>query len=463
MQDVLYVFILFYMQDIWNTALGILKEESLPEIYTTWFKPIEVDSENSKIGETICLRVPSIVHAKYLKSVHFEKIQKAVSQAAGRELSVEFSYKNKSEPRVTIGGGDNPKQPINIEEKALKCGLHQGLNFESFVTGRANQVARSCAEIVSNFPGIKHNPFFIYGGVGLGKTHLMHSIGRRMLENNPETKLLCISAERFIQEVVNLSAGGRLADENVRRFDQKYRTLDALLIDDVQFLCAKGGTQQRLFGIFEALLPHNKQIILTCDSYATSLQDFDERLISRFTKGLSVGIEPAEFELRAAILLEKARQKGVVLPENVAFLIATRLNTNIRELEGALNNVLMLAEYKRCPITEDLANEALKNIVSSPRMTVVNIQKVVSDHYHIKIADMLSKRKTANIAFPRQIAMYLSKELTQKSLVDIGNEFGGRDHATVLYAIRKVSKERAQNQEINHSIHLIEQKLKNWN
>lgn len=231
------------MQDIWNKALGLLKLDTLPEIYTTWFTPLEVDLDNSKIGETICLRVPSIVHANYLKTEQLEKIQNAVNQAAGRELSVEFSYKNKSEERRMFDDERSPSKHtpvINIEEKALQCGLHQGLNFESFVTGRANQVARSCAEIVSNFPGIKHNPFFIYGGVGLGKTHLMHSIGRRMLENNPETKLLCISAERFIQEVVNLSAGGRLADENVRKFDLKYRTLDALLIDDVQFhLCKR--------------------------------------------------------------------------------------------------------------------------------------------------------------------------------------------------------------------------------
>ena len=291
----------------------------------------------------------------------------------------------------------------------------------------------------------------------------MHAVGRKIREDNPNTNLLCISANRFINEVVSLSAGGRYSDEKIQKFDNKYRNLDALLIDDVQFLCKRGGTQQRLFNIFEALLPKNKQIILTCDTYARQLSDFDERLISRFGAGLSVSIEPAEFELRAAILLQKAKQQGVKLPLEVASLIATRLNTNIRELEGALNSVIMRAEVFKKPITEELAKEALQGITGTGRISIENIQQSTAEHFSIKIADMHSKRRVANVAYARQIAMYLAKELTQKSLIEIGYAFGGRDHATVLYAVKKITKERAQNQELNHTLHLIEQDLKNWN
>lgn len=353
-------------------------------------------------------------------------------------------------------------ETVDIDALAKKAGLHDGLTFENFVIGNANRVARSSAELVAEFPGIKCNPFYIYGGVGLGKTHLMHAVGRKLLENNPHMKLICVSAYRFMQEVVDLSSGGRLSDEKIQAFDNKYRTLDALLIDDVQFLSAKGGTQSRLFSLLEALLPNNKQVIFTCDTYAKQLADFDERIISRLTKGLSVSIEPAEFELRAAILLEKSRQQGVNLPEDVAFLIATRLNTNIRELEGALKSVIMRATIFNRPITTALAKEALQGISGSGRISIENIQQTVAEHFNIKIADMHSKRRVADVAYARQIAMYLAKELTQKSLIDIGSAFGGRDHTTVLYAVKKVSKERTTNPDLNHQLHLIEQSLKSW-
>lgn len=459
------------MHDLWQQTLKKL-ELLVPhnDIYKTWISVLEPQQNDSKGANSrvLILEAPSTKHVQFLIANHYnETIENAVRMVSGNIKQVKLVCKKKYQ-----GGEELPlfpdepevKKPTDFDKLARRCGLHDGLKFDNYITGQANNVARSAAELVAQCPGKKYNPFFIYGGVGLGKTHLMHAVGRRILENNPHLKMLCVSAERFIQEVVNLSAGGRIADDNVRKFDEKYRNLDVLLIDDVQFLSKKGGTQQRLFGIFEALLPSNKQIILTCDSYATGLQDFDERLISRFTKGLSVGIEPAEFELRTAILLEKAKQQGVNLPEDVAYMIATRLNTNIRELEGALQNVIMRSNVFKQPITKDLAKEALHGIFSkSSRVSIENIQKTVADFYNIKIADMHSKKKTAQVAYPRQIAMYLAKELTQKSLMDIGNEFGGRDHATVLYAIKKINKERGQSQELNHSLHLIEQKLKSWN
>jgi chromosomal replication initiator protein len=455
------------MQELWQQSLGRLANLfPRPDIFKTWIEVLTVAAGSSENGTELVLEAPSTRHIQYIQDQHYDEIIEKIVKSVNPAITKVTIVCRRSAP-VEYNFFDEPKKDVSnedIEKLSRQCGLHDGLRFDTFVTGKANQVARSSAEIVAQYPGMKHNPFFIYGGVGLGKTHLMHSVGRKILEDNPNCKLICISAERFIQEVVNLSAGGKLADENVKRFDDKYRNLDVLLIDDVQLLSAKGGTQQRLFGIFEALLPQNKQIILTCDSYATGLQHFDERLISRFTKGLSVSIEPAEFELRAAILLEKARQQGIDLPEDVAFMIATWLNTNIRELEGALQNVIMRARVFNKPITQDLAKAALQDIINTKsRISVENIQKTVADHFNIKIADMHSKRKTANVAFPRQIAMYLSKEFTQKSLIDIGNEFGGRDHATVLYAIKKINKERAQNQELNHTLHLIEQKLKSWN
>ena len=430
------------MREVWKSVLAFLKNTIPEEVFVPWFGKVEFTEDSEP--DIINISVPSVPHSKFIKAQYEKDIEEKASEICGREIKLKITVKD-------------PNKGAMISE------LHSGLTFDTFVIGNANRVARSSAMLVAEFPGERCNPLFIYGGVGLGKTHLMHAVGRKILEDNPNTNLLCISANRFINEVVSLSAGGRYSDEKIQKFDNKYRNLDALLIDDVQFLCKRGGTQQRLFNIFEALLPKNKQIILTCDTYARQLSDFDERLISRFGAGLSVSIEPAEFELRAAILLQKAKQQGVKLPLEVAYLIATRLNTNIRELEGALNSVIMRAEVFKKPITEELAKEALQGITGTGRISIENIQQSTAEHFNIKIADMHSKRRVANVAYARQIAMYLAKELTQKSLIEIGYAFGGRDHATVLYAVKKITKERAQNQELNHTLHLIEQDLKNWN
>ena len=457
------------MREVWKSVLALHKNTIPEEVFVPWFGKVEFTEDSEP--DIINISVPSVPHSKFIKAQYEKDIEEKASEICGREIKLKITVKDPNKgamiseplpgPANTLP--EEEKAPKSIDEIATKCGLHSGLTFDTFVIGNANRVARSSAMLVAEFPGERCNPLFIYGGVGLGKTHLMHAVGRKILEDNPNTNLLCISANRFINEVVSLSAGGRYSDEKIQKFDNKYRNLDALLIDDVQFLCKRGGTQQRLFNIFEALLPKNKQIILTCDTYARQLSDFDERLISRFGAGLSVSIEPAEFELRAAILLQKAKQQGVKLPLEVAYLIATRLNTNIRELEGALNSVIMRAEVFKKPITEELAKEALQGITGTGRISIENIQQSTAEHFSIKIADMHSKRRVANVAYARQIAMYLAKELTQKSLIEIGYAFGGRDHATVLYAVKKITKERAQNQELNHTLHLIEQDLKNWN
>lgn len=456
------------MQELWHSTLAHMKTVLPPEVFETWLGKLEVISPpEGESGDTLWLQTPSLPHLNYIQENFSAQIENKLSELAGRPISVRYKIRNPHEGAIVFPDHEK-KEPakkfskIDLDDLARNCGLHEGLSFDTFVVGKANQVAYSSAQIVAGLPGKRYNPFFIYGGVGLGKTHLMHAIGREMLRNNPKMKLLCISAERFISEVVNISIGGHYNDENFQKFETKFRNLDALLIDDVQFLCQKGGTQGKLFSLMETMLPQNKQIILTCDTYARQLTDFDERIISRMTKGVSVCIEPAEFELRAAILMKKAEQQGVNLPQKVAYLIATRLNTNIRELEGALQTVIMRSSVFNKPITEELAKEALQGISGSGRVSIENIQKTVADFYQIKIADMYSKGRMARIAFPRQIAMYLAKELTQKSLIDIGNAFGGREHATVLYAVKKISIERAKDEELNLTLHKLEQTLKNW-
>lgn len=457
------------MKNIWEKVLAELRGSVSSDLYNTWFKTAVYTPTPEEAEGKLTLAVSSLTKINYYRSEWLNRLQALASKYAGRPVSVKFVVAETKAPMIPA----EPELPLfdpppaarpeqTIDEIAEKCGLHRGLTFETFVTGKANEVAKSSAEIVSSQPGTQFNPFFIYGGVGLGKTHLMHAIGRRILENNPKAKVRCVSADVFVREVVDLSSGGTVSDAKIKKFDETYRTLDVLLMDDVQLLAKKGGTQSHLFGIFESLLPNNKQIIMTCDTYARQLSDFDDRLISRLTKGLSVGIEPAEFELRAAILFEKAKQQGLELPEDVAYYIARRMNTNIRELEGALNTVIMNAKVYNAPITVELATKALRGMTSTGPISLENIQKTTAQHFNIKIADMYSSSRKSSIVKPRMIAMYLAKELTQKSLMDIGSSFGGRDHTTVLNAVRKISKERASDPELNHTLHLIEQSLKNW-
>ncbi|MEK8046698.1 chromosomal replication initiator protein DnaA [Ideonella margarita] len=335
--------------------------------------------------------------------------------------------------------------------------LNTALTFDTLVAGRANQMARTAALHVAGAPGQMYNPLFIYGGVGLGKTHLVHAVGNALLHDNPNAKVLYLHAEQFITDVV----------KNYQRktFDElkaKYHQLDLLLIDDVQFFAGKERTQEEFFNAFEALLAKRAHIIMTSDTYPKGLVDIDERLTSRFDSGLTVAIEPPELEMRVAILLSKARAEGTPLPEDVAFFVAKNVRANVRELEGALRKVLAYAKFSHKEITIHLAREALKDLLSiqNRQISVENIQKTVADFYKIKIADMYSKKRPASIARPRQIAMYLAKELTQKSLPEIGELFGGRDHTTVLHAVRKIGGERQKNTELNQQLHVLEQTLK---
>jgi chromosomal replication initiator protein len=349
------------------------------------------------------------------------------------------------------GPPEEPAEPPN------RSRLNPALTFEALVEGSANRMARAAAFHIAGSPGQMYNPLFIYGGVGLGKTHLMHAVGNQLIADNPSAKVLYIHAEQFVSDVVK-AYQRKTFDE----FKERYHSLDLLLIDDVQFIANKDRTQEEFFNAFEALLAKKSHIVMTSDTYPKGLADIHERLVSRFDSGLTVAIEPPELEMRVAILMSKALSEGVNLSEEVAFFVAKNVRSNVRELEGALRKILAYSRFNHKEISIQLARDALRDLltIQNRQISVENIQKTVADYYKIKVADMYSKKRPASIARPRQIAMYLAKELTQKSLPEIGELFGGRDHTTVLHAVRKMAAERQQVTELNQQLHVLEQTLK---
>ena len=357
---------------------------------------------------------------------------------------------------ASLNGGSAAQSVTSAADERSR--LNVELTFDNFVTGKANQLARAAALQVAENPGTSYNPLFLYGGVGLGKTHLIHAIGNALLAAGKGARVRYVHADQYVSDVVK--AYQRKAFDDFKRY---YHSLDLLLIDDIQFFSGKNRTQEEFFYAFEAMVAQRKQIIITSDTYPKELSGIDTRLISRFDSGLTVAIEPPELEMRVAILLRKAEQEGVILPEDVAFFIAKHLRSNVRELEGALKKVVAYARFHGRDVANvDICKDALKDLLSasSGQVTVENIQKTVADYYKMKVADMYSKRRPANIAMPRQVAMYLAKELTQKSLPEIGDLFGGRDHTTVLHAVRKISDLRAKQADFNHTLHVLEQTLK---
>jgi chromosomal replication initiator protein len=361
--------------------------------------------------------------------------------------------------RRTWRPGQSAAQQGNAESDSMyeRSKLNPVLTFDNFVTGKANQLARAAAIQVADNPGISYNPLFLYGGVGLGKTHLIHAIGNQLLMDKAGARIRYIHAEQYVSDVVK--AYQRKAFDDFKRY---YHSLDLLLIDDIQFFSGKSRTQEEFFYAFEALVANKAQVIITSDTYPKEISGIDDRLISRFDSGLTVAIEPPELEMRVAILMRKAQSEGVNLNEDVAFFVAKHLRSNVRELEGALRKILAYSKFHGREISIELTKEALKDLltVQNRQISVENIQKTVADFYSIKVADMYSKKRPANIARPRQIAMYLAKELTQKSLPEIGELFGGRDHTTVLHAVRKISAERGTDAQLNHELHVLEQTLK---
>lgn len=470
------------MNEFWQSCIAHLEQEFPPQQISAWIRPL-VPLAFDETGSQLRLAAPNRFKLDWVRKNFSHQIESFATTWFKKpvylhlELSAPATERTKapapqaSAATAAYGASVNEQAPAstslpsdNNADAQLsgaidnRSRLNVELTFDNFVTGKANQLARAAALQVAENPGISYNPLFLYGGVGLGKTHLIHAIGNAMVAAGRGVRVRYVHADQYVSDVVK--AYQRKAFDDFKRY---YHSLDLLLIDDIQFFSGKNRTQEEFFYAFEAMVAQRKQIIITSDTYPKELEGIDTRLISRFDSGLTVAIEPPELEMRVAILLRKAEQEGLAMPEEVAFFIAKHLRSNVRELEGALKKVVAYARFHGRDVANvDTCKDALKDLlsVSSGQVTVENIQKTVADFYKIKVADMYSKRRPANIAMPRQVAMYLAKELTQKSLPDIGDMFGGRDHTTVLHAVRKISDLRAKQADLNHTLHVLEQTLK---
>jgi chromosomal replication initiator protein len=455
---------------LWSECLEKLGQELPEQQFSTWIRPLR--AEPAADGARLLIYVSNRFKLDWVRAQYGTRIGAIVNSVYGRSLVIDWSVSHRQEkkngfpdgpqsvPAVASASGlaaSPAEAESDIPSGLVKNRLNSALTFDTLVEGQANRMARTAAMHVAGTPGKMYNPLFIYGGVGLGKTHLMHAVGNRLLADRPQAKVLYIHAEQFVSDVVK-SYQRKTFDQ----FKEKYHSLDLLLIDDVQFFANKDRTQEEFFNAFEALLAKRSHIVMTSDTYPKGLADIHERLVSRFDSGLTVAIEPPELEMRVAILINKAISEGSVMPEEVAFFVAKNVRSNVRELEGALRKILAYSRFNQKEISIQLAREALRDLLSiqNRQISVENIQKTVADYYKIKVADMYSKKRPASIARPRQIAMYLAKELTQKSLPEIGELFGGRDHTTVLHAVRKISAERQQLTELNQQLHVLEQTLK---
>jgi chromosomal replication initiator protein len=464
------------MQDRWLDCVARLESELPTQQFKPWIKPLvylgfEPDTLRLRLG------VPGQFKLNLIRNQFESRIGAVASEVYGQpiQLSFELVSANASPPAPSSTASfdaatepdplssqrpahDNAAAGARRAEPDVNASrLRADLSFDNFVHGKANQMAWSAALQVVEHPGTQYNPLFLYGGVGLGKTHLLHAAGNALRLRAPGMRVRYIHAQDYFDEMVR-----GIQRKSLVEFKAKYQSLDLLLVDDIQFLGGKDRTQEEFFYTFEALLSARKQLILTCDSYPKELSGIEERLVSRFGSGLIVEIEPPELEMRVAILLKKAEMSGERLPEDVAFFIARHLRSNVRELEGALLRVIAFARFRNKAISAELAREALKDILALNRapVSIESIQKTVSDFFKIKVADMYSKRRPAHIARARQVAMYFSKELTQKSFPEIGEAFGGRDHTTVMHAVKRITEMRQHDQEMNRQLHVLEQTLR---
>jgi chromosomal replication initiator protein len=451
-------------QALWRICVDQLAQELPEQQFNTWIKPLSAQASDDL--SKVTLFIANRFKLDWIRAQYSSRISALLESLSGQSIKLELALAPR-EAVAKISLAQRAPEPTPADESAeprgdripndLKNRLNSSLTFDTLVEGTANRMARAAAMHVSGMPGHLYNPLFIYGGVGLGKTHLMHAVGNRLLADMPSAKVLYIHAEQFVSDVVK-AYQRKTFDE----FKERYHSLDLLLIDDVQFFANKERTQEEFFNAFEALLAKKSHIVMTSDTYPKGLTDIHERLVSRFDSGLTVAIEPPELEMRVAILINKASVEGINMPEEVAFFVAKNVRSNVRELEGALRKILAYSRFNQKEISILLAREALRDLLSiqNRQISVENIQKTVADYYKIKIADMYSKKRPASIARPRQIAMYLAKEMTQKSLPEIGELFGGRDHTTVLHAVRKIGGERQQMTELNQQLHVLEQTLK---
>lgn len=432
---------------IWDQCVGFLQAELAPAEFNTWILPLQAVEEDSRL----MLFAPNrFVREWILKSYHDRILEVSGRLSKGRieELRVEIGTLRREEEakteEVRRGG-----VPLSSSNSALQPGadsrgdsnLNPEFTFDTFVEGKSNQIARAVAIQIGQNPGIAYNPLFIYGGVGLGKTHLMHAVGNEVLHTNPQARVVYVHSDRFVGEMVKALQHNRIDD-----FKKRYRHVNALLIDDVQFFAGKERSQEEFFHTFNALFDSRQQIVLTSDCFPKEVPGLDDRLRSRFGWGLTVQIDPPDTETRVAILYSKARLMGVDLPEDVAFFVGKAIRSNVRELEGALRRLIANSQFTGVGINLAFAREALRDMLAAQdrQVSIMNIQKTVAEYYKIRTADLLSAKRTRSITRPRQVAMALARELTKHSLPEIGNAFGGRDHTTVLHATTKVKSLREE-------------------
>ncbi len=437
-------------ESLWNRCLRVLESELPEQQFNTWVRPLQAIERDGELK----LLAPNRYVIEWLGQNSLPRIKeliRAFAEDPAPEVVLDVGTRaGAGSPVVAVNGGHAPAidaaaRVRRLAPSVLGGPINASFTFDSFVEGKSNQLAKAAAIQVAGNPGRAYNPLFIYGGVGLGKTHLMHAVANKIKENNSEARLAYVHSERFVGDMVKA-----LQHNTINDFKTAYRSLDALMIDDIQFFAGKERSQEEFFHTFNALLESQQQVILTCDRYPKEVDGLEERLKSRFGWGLTVAIEPPELETCVAILMSKAAMSQVDLPEEVAFFIAKRIRSNVRELEGALRRVVATSNFTGRPITLDLVKEALRDLLALQEklVTVENIQKTVAEYYKIRIADLLSKRRSRSIARPRQVAMALAKELTNHSLPEIGDAFGGRDHTTVLHACRRVKELRESERRI---------------
>jgi chromosomal replication initiator protein len=438
---------------LWEKCLGSLESEFPSQQFNTWIRPLQAE----QTGDRLVLLAPNRFVLDWIVERFLARINELVKHFSENEpptVSLEIGSKRSGETpaepafRATQPAPVQTAQPlkqsavVHTDTTVYQSNLNVNFTFDNFVEGKSNQLAKAACLQVGENPAVAYNPLFLYGGVGLGKTHLLHAIGNQIIKNNPKAKVLYLHSERFVADMVRA-----LQTNAMNEFKRYYRNVDALLIDDIQFFAGKDRSQEEFFHTFNALLEGQQQVILTCDRYPKEINGVEERLKSRFGWGLTVAVEPPELETRVAILMSKAEQTKTNLPYEVAFFVAKRIRSNVRELEGALKRIIANAHFTGKAITLDFVKEALRDLLAlqDKLVTIDNIQRTCAEYYKIKIADLLSKRRNRSVARPRQIAMALSKELTNHSLPEIGDAFGGRDHTTVLHACRQIAELRQGN------------------
>ncbi|PCI23240.1 MAG: chromosomal replication initiator protein DnaA [Piscirickettsiaceae bacterium] len=429
------------MSTLWEACLKHLETEVPPQQINTWIRPLQADFSNRELS----LYAPNKFVLDWVSDNYKEKIYSIINRLEKEPVSLHIKIgSNKPSQQRTFSSPS--KQINNNHQKSVPNNLNSTFTFNNFVEGKSNALAKAAATQVSQNPGGANNPLYIYGGVGLGKTHLMHAVGNSILQQTPNAKVCFLSSERFVSDMVS-----SLQKNKINDFKKFYRSLDLLLIDDIQFFAKKERSQEEFFHTFNTLIENNKQIILTCDCYPKEINGLEDRLKSRFGWGLPIAIDPPDLETRVAILKNKAALSNVDLPDEVAFFMGSRIKSNVRELEGALRRVLANANFTGLPITLEFTKEALRDLIAlqDKRISIDNIQKTVTEYYKIRMSDLLSSKRTRSIARPRQVAMALAKELTNYSLPEIGQQFGGRDHTTVLHAQRKVKELRESDQKID--------------